>query len=114
MTLERNQRNRQEEEWSIPASVGGRGEDILVGQESPHRTPPMPAPSEDRFFMDWSSLGSGSPHVRMSPQSVPVRETGPDINQPANQTTQPGTEPTQIGVMENALQEDTIVSPPRT
>ena len=46
----------------------------------------------------------------MPPKSVPVRETVPDINQPANQTTQPGSEPTQIGVMENALQEDTIVS----
>ena len=54
----------------------------------------MPAPLEDRFFMDWSSLGSGSPHVRMPPQSVLVREIGPGINQPVNQTTQPGSEPT--------------------
>ena len=74
----------------------------------------MPAPLEDKFFMDWSSLGSGSPHVRTPPQSVLVREIGLDINEPVNQTTQPGSEPTQIGVMENALQEDTIVSPPRT
>ena len=74
----------------------------------------MPAPLEDRFFTDWSSLGSGSPHVRMPPQRVLVRETGPDINQPVNQTTQPGSEPTQIGVMENALQEDTVVYPPIT
>ena len=50
----------------------------------------------------------------MPPQSVPVREIRPDIIQPANQTTQPGSEPTQIGVMENALQEDTIFSTPRT
>ena len=50
----------------------------------------------------------------MSPQSVPVRETGPDINQPANQTTQSGSEPTWIGVMGNSLQEDTIISSPRT
>ena len=50
----------------------------------------------------------------MPPQSVPVRGMRPDINQPAIQTTQPGSEPTQIGVMENALQEDTIVSTPRT
>ena len=56
----------------------------------------------------------GSPLVRIPLQSVPVREMGPDINQPANQTTQPGLEPTQIGVTENALQEDTIVSTPRT
>ena len=64
--------------------------------------------------MDWSSLGSGPPPVRTPPQSILVRETGPDINKPVNQTTQPGSEPTQIGVMENALQEDTVVSTPRT
>ena len=56
----------------------------------------------------------GSPLVRTPPQSVQVREIGPDINQPATQTTQPGLEPTQLGVMENALQEDPIVSTPRT
>ena len=114
MTSGRDQRDRQEEEWSILANVAGRGEIILVGQESPHRTPLTPATSENRFFTDWKSLGSGSPHVRMPPQSVLVREIRPDINQAVNQTTQPGSEPTQIGVMENALQEDTIVSPPRT
>ena len=69
-------------------SVGRREEDISVGQESPHRTPPNPTPSEDRFFTDWSSLGY--PHVRTPPQSVLVVETGPDINQPVNQTIQPG------------------------
>ena len=47
-------------------------------------------------------------------QSVLVREIRPGINQPANQTTQPGSEPTQIGVTENAPQEDTIVSTPGT
>ena len=61
-----------------------------------------------------SSLGTGSPLVGTPPQSVLVREIGPDINQPATQTTQPGLEPTQIGVTENALQEDPIVSTPRT
>ena len=50
----------------------------------------------------------------MPPQCVPVGETVPDINQPANQTTQPGSEQTQIGVTGNALQDDTIVSPPGT
>ena len=50
----------------------------------------------------------------MPPQSVLVGETGPDINHPANQTTQPGSEPTQIGATGNVLQDDTIVSPPRT
>ena len=110
-TSERGQRVRQEEEWSIPASIGGRGGDIPVEWESPHRTPPTPTPLEDRFFTDWSSIGSGSP-IRTLPQSVPVREIGPDINQPVNQTTQPRSKPTQIEVSENALQEDTIVTTP--
>ena len=52
--------------------------------------------------------------MRTPPQSVPVSEIGPDINQPVTQTAQPGSEPTQIGVMENTLQEDPIVSTPRT
>ena len=56
----------------------------------------------------------GSPLVRAPSQSVPVRAMGPDIYQPAKQTTQPGSVTTQIGVMENALQEDPIVSTLRT
>ena len=107
---ERDQRDRQEEEWSIPASVAGRN-GSLVEQESPHRTPPAPAPSEGRFT-DWSSLES--PRVRMPLQSVQVGETGPDINQPVNQATQLGSEPGQIGSMGNALQNDIIVPSPRT
>ena len=67
---ERDQRDRQEEEWSIPVSVGGRGRDVPVEWESLHRIPPIPAPSEDRFFTDWSSLGSGSAPVRTPPQSI--------------------------------------------
>ena len=52
--------------------------------------------------------------MRTPPQSVPVGETGSDINQPVNQTTQPGSEPAQIGAMGNALQDDIIVSSPRS
>ena len=76
------------------------------------RTPPTPAPSEDRLFTNWGSLESLC--VRMSPQSVPLRETGIDINQPINQITQPGSEPSQIGAMGNALCDDINVSSPRT
>ena len=50
----------------------------------------------------------------MLPQSVLVGETGPDINQPVNQTTEPGSEPAQIGAMGNVPQDDIIVSSPRT
>ena len=107
-----------EEEWSIPASDGRRGRDIPVSsptiQGLQHRTPPTPAPSEDRFFMDWSSIGMGSPLVRTPPQSISVRERGQEINQPTIQTSQPGSEPTQMGVTENALQEDPIVTTPTT
>ena len=53
-SLERNQRDRQEEEWSSPASDGRGGRDIPVSSptvpEPQQRTPPTPAPSEDRFF----------------------------------------------------------------
>ena len=52
--------------------------------------------------------------MRIQLQSVPVGETGSDISQPVNQTTLPGSEPAQIGAMENALQEDIIASSPRT
>ena len=50
----------------------------------------------------------------MLPQSVLVAETGPNINQPVNQTTQPGLESAQIEVTRNGLQDGIIVSSPRT
>ena len=56
----------------------------------------------------------GSPLMRTPPQNILVRERGQEINQPTIQTTQPGSEPAQIGVTENALQEDHIVSTPTT
>ena len=80
----------------------------MIRQESLHRTPPTPTPSEDRFLTDWSS--AGSPHLRTLPRSVLVAETGPNINQPVNQTIQPGLEPAQIEAMRNGLQDDIIVS----
>ena len=46
---ERDQRDRQEEEWSIPVSVGGRGEDVPVEWESPHRTPLLLLPLRINF-----------------------------------------------------------------
>ena len=76
------------------------------------RTPPTPPSSEERLFTGWSSLESH--HTRTSPQSVPIRETGQSINQPDNQTTQPGSEPAQIEAMGNALHDDINVTSPRT
>ena len=89
-----------------------RRDDSPVGQGSLHRTPPIPAPSEDRLFTHWSSLESL--HARTSPQSVPIRETGLDINQPVNQIAQPGSEPDQIGATGNTLCTDRNISSPRT
>ena len=39
------------------------------------RIPTSPAPSEDRLFTDWISIGSRSPSVMPPPQSVPIGET---------------------------------------
>ena len=69
VNTERDQQDRQEEEWSVPTSIERR-EDDTVRQES-HRAPPTPPPSEDRLFTDWSSLDS--PQARTSPQNPSVR-----------------------------------------
>ena len=76
-------------------------------------TQPTPAPSEDRFFTDWSSIRMRSP-VRTLPQSISVRERGQEINQTTILTSHPGSEPTQMGVTDNTLHEDlpsTILQP---
>ena len=70
--------------------------------------PPTPPHSDERLFTDWSSLES--PCAKTSPQSVPIGEMGQSINQPDNQTTQPGSEPTEIGAMGNAPS-DNVASP---
>ena len=105
--------DRQEEEWSSPASDGRGRRDVLVSsdavQESQQRTPPTPAPSEDRFFTDWSSIRTGSPLVRMPPQSILVRERWQEINQTTIQTSQPGPEPTQMVVTENTFRKVSLV-----
>ena len=72
------------------------------------RTPPTPPPSEDRLFTDWSSLDS--PQAKTSPQNASLREIEQDINQPDNQTIQPGSEPAQIDATGTALHDD-VTSP---
>ena len=69
VNTERDQQDRQEEEWSVLTSIERRGDDT-VRQES-HRAPPTPPPSEDSLFTDWSSLDS--PRVRTLPQNASVR-----------------------------------------
>ena len=108
--MERNQRDRKEEEWSSPASDGRGRRDITVSsptiQESQQLTTPTPVPSEDRFFTDWSSIRTRSPPMRTPAQSTLMRERGQEINQATILTSQPGSEPTQMGVTDNAPHED--------
>ena len=101
-----NQQNRQEDEWSVPASIERR-EDNTLRRES-QRAPPTSHHSEDRLFTDWSSLDSAQ--ARTSPRNVSVRDIEQDGNQPCNQTIQPGSEPAQIDVMGNALHDNVTSS----
>ena len=79
--LERNERYNQVEEWSDPVHEGRRRNDVHIyslTMQSRHLRnilPPTPALLEDRFFTDWSSDGSRSPHVVPPTQSVPMGET---------------------------------------
>ena len=98
----RNQQNRQEDEWSLPASIERR-EDKTLRREL-QRVPPTSPHSEDRLFTDWSSLDS--PQTRTSPRNVSARDIEQDGNQPNNLTVQPGSEPAQIEVMGNALHDN--------
>ena len=69
------------EKWSDPASEGRRRNDVHMHSpttQSKHLRnipPPTPALSEDRFFTDWSSDGSRSPHAMPPAQSVLIGET---------------------------------------
>ena len=113
--LERNERYRQEEERSSPASDGREGRDIPISSPtapSHQRTPPTPAPSEDRLFTDWSSVRSGSLLVRTPPQSVLIGESGHKTNQITPQPSHPITEQTHMGVAEDALQENLPTTTP--
>ena len=102
----RNQQNRQEDEWSVPASIERREGNTL--RRELQRAPPTSPHSEDRLFTDWSSLDS--PQARTYPRNVSVRDIEQDRNQPNNQTIQPGAEPAQIEVMGNALHDNVTSS----
>ena len=95
----RNQQNRQEDEWSVPASIERRQDNTL--RRELQRAPPTSPHSEDRLFTDWSSLDS--PWTRTSPRNVSARDIEQNGNQPINQTIQSGSEPARIEVMGNTL-----------
>ena len=108
--MERNQRDRQEEEWSSPVSDGRGRRDIPVSSPTIQESHKGPHPLLPNLKTDFSWIGSsirtGSPLVRMLPRSISVRERGQEINQTTIQTSQPRSEPTHMGVTENTLHED--------
>ena len=104
MTSENNQRDRQDENWSMPANMEERNN---IRQE-PQVITPAPSPSEERFT-DWSSLGS--PHVRTVPQQVPNREIQQSTNQPDQLIALSGSAPMREEAARNNLQEEVIIPP---
>ena len=88
----RMQLNRQEEDWSTPATVGRRETDI-ERCESPRAPPPPPAcpTTDERLFTDWSSIES--PRERTLQHDNIVRNFASNIDQTDIQTEQPGSEP---------------------
>ena len=104
MMSEIDQRGRQNEDWSMPASREGRND----MRPEPQGLPPTPSPSEGRFT-DWRSLGSL--HARTSPHDTPNRGVEPSANQPDQQATQSGSVPTREEVARDHSQEEVIIPP---
>ena len=83
------------------------------------RPPPTPSPSEDRLFMDWSSIRSESPPARAPPHNIPVggilttsemegmHETGQTTLQPS----QPISEQIYTGAADDVIQENLPTTP---
>ena len=103
MASEIDQRGRQDEDWSMPASREGRNM-----RQEPQGIPPASSPSEGRIT-DWSSLGS--PHVRTSLHGIPNGGIEQSANQPDQQTTQSGSVPTREEVARDHSQEEVIITP---
>ena len=95
----RTQQDRQEE-WPIPNNVERR-EMIQRGVSHQGLLLLLPLPTEDRLFMDWSSIDS--PRERMSQCDVSARNRELNIIQTDNQTDQPGSEPARIEATGNTL-----------
>ena len=104
MTSENNQRDRQDENWSMPANME-EGNNI---RQEPQVIPPAPSPSEERFT-DWSSLGS--PHVRTVPHDVPNREIEQSAHQPDQLIAQSGSAPMREEAARNNSQGEVIIPP---
>ena len=97
----RTQQDRQKEDWSIPTNVESRENDAERHESSRAPPPPAPPPTEDRLFMDWSSIDS--PRERTSQCNVSARNTESNVNQTDNLADQHRSEPARNEVMGNNL-----------
>ena len=75
----RTQQERQEEGWSEPSNMERR-EDERERHES-LRAPPAPPPTEDQFFMDWSSVDSPIVQLQGLQCNLKVRQYNLDQSQ---------------------------------
>ena len=83
-STDRPQPDRQEEDWSTPATVERREE--MERHETLQASPPdVPPPKDERVFTDWSSIDS--PRVRVTQCSQSARSVEPNIT--VIQTEQP-------------------------
>ena len=104
---DRSQPDRQEEDWSVPANIERR-ENEIERCEIPQASPPnAPPPTENGLFTDWSSIDSHRERVSQHNQSA--RSVEPNITQPVNQTEQPVVDPAGNEVMGNTLSDVTTI-----
>ena len=96
-----SQPDRQEEDWSMPTNVE-RKENDTERHETPWAPPPnAPSPTEDRLFMDWSSIDS--PREWTSQCNISARGVEPNITQTDNQADQTRLESARNEAMGNTL-----------
>ena len=98
---DRTQPDRQEEDWSMPANVEGRENEVERHEISQAPPPNVLPPMEDRLFTDWSSIDS--PRERVPQHNQLARTVEPNITQPVNQTEQPELDPEGNEAIDNTL-----------
>ena len=99
--------DRQGEDWSIPANIERRENEIERHETSQAPPPNIPPPMEDRLFTDWSSIDS--PRERVSQHNLSSRSVESSITQTVNQTEQPAVDPVRYEAMGDTLNDVTTV-----
>ena len=104
-TTDRSQPDRQEEDWSMPANVERRENEVERHETSQAPPPNVPPPMDDRLFTDWSSIDS--PRERVSQCDQSARSVEPNIT--VIQTEQPTVDPAGNEAMGNTLSDVTSI-----